>query len=394
MMEIRFRLAMTADVHLGTAFASLPRETAELMRNRQEEALREICQYCSAHQVDYLFIAGDLFDRLQIEKTLLRRTQQSFTLCPETTVMIVPGNHDPYLPSSYWDDENWPENVLICKVNPSAVWEFPEHRLRVYPAAFLSQSAHQGILDRLEPAVNPNWINFLLIHGDIVPLGQSSRYNPIPREWLQESKLDLAILGHVHQTSELIKERGGVNRIYPGCPLGRGFDECGEKGFYAGECIWRQGGKPDLRLHFIPLRYGAFYRLYIKCGAESPESQDDLAEIILSQMKRACPDGGDSLNRGLFDLILSGSCSIVPDPGYLKAKLEPECAWLQLTDRTSRPLDLQALASENTFKAYLSREILKLKEDPQMEGRDELIMSAVALLFQGLEGEIPLHEIY
>lgn len=393
-METRFRLAITADLHLGSAFTSLPGGVAEQMRKRQEEALREICQYCSAHRVPYLFIAGDLFDRLQIEQTLLRRTQQSFSLCPETTVLIVPGNHDPYLPASFWDDAGWPENVLICKQNPAAVWEFPRHRLRVYPAAFLSQSAHQSILDSLEPAIDSSWINYLLIHGDLLPLGQSSRYNPIPREWLQESGLDLAILGHIHQTSDLIQERGGVWRIYPGCPLGRGFDECGEKGFYAGECVQREGSRPEFNLHFIPVRSGAFYRLFIRFPAEFPETQEELAGEILNQMKRACPDGGDSLERGLFDLILCGNCSLIPDLGYLKTLLAPQCTWLQLRDRTVRPFDLRAMATENTFQAYISREVLKNLEDPEMEGREELILSAASMLFQGLEGEIPLHEIY
>ena len=60
-----------------------------------------------------------------------------------------------------------------------------------------------------------------------------ARYDPIRKEEIAASGLAYLALGHIHKRTEPLTF-GGTVCAWPGCPEGRGFDELGEKGFYAG----------------------------------------------------------------------------------------------------------------------------------------------------------------
>ena len=66
----------------------------------------------------------------------------------------------------------------------------------------------------------------MALHGDALNAG--SPYNAVTREQIAASGLCYLALGHIHEKSGL-QRAGETFYAWPGCPMGRGFDELGQK---------------------------------------------------------------------------------------------------------------------------------------------------------------------
>lgn len=356
----RIKLVLAADMHLATSFAYLDSKKAQIMQDAQEKSLGQLCKYCQQHEIKFLFIAGDLFDTIDIDKALLRRTQQSFALCKSTQVFIVPGNHDPYYEGGFWDDSGWPNNVTIVKELGTCI-EIDSPKIRIYSEPFLSQSAKNSLVNQLEPQIDPSFFNILFIHGDLLPAGQVSYYNPIPIQWLEESGIDLAILGHKHTASELIKLRR-TSYIYPGVLVGRAFDELGKKGFYSGSISKKRDAygrdyHSEINFNFIPLKQVLFQELFIDVNYSSNADyltwQEELLELCrnkINDLKRS-----SAARMICLRIILKGNSEHQPDLNYLHASLSEDIFHLEIIDQSRRNLELEKYLSDHSLKGNVAR---------------------------------------
>ena len=80
-----------ADLHLGSAFASLPPAVAKQRRAELLETATEIVELCNSSQCQLLLLAGDLCETAEAVRGLARL----LAAC-SAEVVIAPGNHDPY----------------------------------------------------------------------------------------------------------------------------------------------------------------------------------------------------------------------------------------------------------------------------------------------------------
>ena len=114
-------------------FASLG--PAEGKADRRRAELREVFQNITAlarkEQVGLLLICGDLYEHGYVRKATINFISEEFQEIPEIKVVIIPGNHDPYLPGSYYRTFEWPDNVHILSGEEAAV-EFEELHVRIY----------------------------------------------------------------------------------------------------------------------------------------------------------------------------------------------------------------------------------------------------------------------
>ena len=381
-------IAVAADFHIGSPFSSLPADMAVRAKALQEQCLREFCQMAGRKNLPYLLIAGDLFDRLDLPLALLRRTQQSFSLCPRTKVLISPGNHDPYFPKGLWDDPHWPKNVHVVRTE-SEVFDFPEHGLRIYSAAFLTQSARLPVLEKLKIPVDREKLNLLLLHGEIVAAGQHSNYNPLPREWLRDSGLDLALVGHIHQTSGLVRESEGFYTLIPGCPMGRGFDECGEKGTYLLRLRKNLQFKQSVlkvEASFIPFTAARFQRLHLDISSFDCESQEELAFILRQSILEKARISGEERHSCLLEVELCGISRLRPDVDFLERQLRDEFMLLRLEDKSFPAFSLMKTSEDSRFSSFLSREYQRLESSGEVDR--EILQRCQRLLLSSLQGEL------
>lgn len=348
------RLLHGADFHLDAAFAALPPELAVRRRSEQRQALEQLPVL--AGDCDLMLLAGDLFDSARIYRDTLEALHRCFTAFPGQ-VLIAPGNHDWLAAGSPYESERWPENVHIFRSPEIERICLPG--CDVYGAAFTGPEA--PALLRGFRVEDPDRINLMVLHGD--PLNPNSAYDPITPRDIAASGLDYLALGHVHAAGT--RREGRTLCAWPGCLMGRGFDECGPKGVLRAEV-----SKEACEITFLPVPGRQYEILSVEAG------DDPLAAI-----RAALPA---DTRRDCYRVLLTGEAVPFSLSG-LQAALEGEFFSLELQDRTLPRRELWDACGEDTLRGhFLSR--LKAQYDAADEDRRRTIAQAARLGLDLLDG--------
>lgn len=329
------KLLHAADLHLDSKFAGLPPEQAAIKREQQRELLDRLSAQCRARGCQILLLSGDLFDGDRV----YRETVEALTKALETCgaeVFIAPGNHDYVCPGSPYLTEVWPQNVHIFTAAQITSVTLPELNCRIYGAGFHSEQS-EAMLEGF-CAEQDGLYQIMVLHGEA--LAPFSVYNPITAAQIAASGLDYLALGHVHKGGST--KQGKTLCAWPGCTMGRGFDETGEHG--ALEVTVSESG---CRTSFVPLCAGKYEVLSVKVG------EDPLTAI---QLKLPADTAKD-----VYRIVLKGESAGV-DLSALQTALSPRFFGLELQDKTVPPVDLWAAAGEETLKGAFLR-LLKAKYD-------------------------------
>ena len=109
------RFIHIADMHFDAPFANLSKQegVGDKRRLEQREIFSKIIEYIKSEEIPYLFISGDLYEHQYVRKTTIEYINNLFKRIPETKIFISPGNHDPNLKNSYYNEFEWSENVYI-----------------------------------------------------------------------------------------------------------------------------------------------------------------------------------------------------------------------------------------------------------------------------------------
>ena len=81
-----------ADLHLDTPFTSLSEKgnLGKIRRLEQRNALKKVIEYCKENEVDYLFIAGDLYEQNYVKKTSIDYITNLFKEIENPKIFIAP----------------------------------------------------------------------------------------------------------------------------------------------------------------------------------------------------------------------------------------------------------------------------------------------------------------
>ena len=179
-------------------------------------------------------------------------------------------------------------------------------------------------------------------------MNPNSLYNAVTKEQIAVSGLRYLALGHIHQASGLLYE-GCTAYAWPGCAMGRGFDELGEKGAYLVTLT-----ESDCSLEFLPLGGRSYEILRVPAGGDPAAALD-----------AALP--ADAA-RDIYRVILTGEAAR-PDLNALYAQFAPRFFSLTLRDETTPKRDLWAGAGEDTLRGLA---LGKLKADYDNAPDDDL----------------------
>ena len=233
------KILHTADWHIDAPL----RNFTDLQRRELRSSLLElpgrIADLCIREGCDLVLLAGDVFDgpySREGYEAVYRALERM-----EVPVFITPGNHDPYRELSPWVREPWSENVYIFRRPEITSFSIRELDCRIYGAAYTGPEC-PGLLEDFRAQCDERHA-LLLLHAD--PTNADSPYCPVTAAQLREAGVDYAALGHIHATGKF--EAGAGLCVWPGCPLGRGFDEIGTKGV----CIAELDEAVSLR--FVPI---------------------------------------------------------------------------------------------------------------------------------------------
>ena len=215
------KILHSADWHLDSPFASFPEPERQFLRQEQKKIPGRIAELCRREKCDLVLLAGDIFDGTPTGDTV-RSVKRALEECA-VPVLIAPGNHDYLAPGSPWQ-EKWPENVYIFRQPGAVVLE--DLNCRVYGAGYDSMDC-PPLLEGFH-AEGEEQYAVMVLHGD--PLVRNSPCCPISASQVRESGLQYLALGHIHKAGSF--HAGDTLCGWPGCPMGRGWEETGEKGVY------------------------------------------------------------------------------------------------------------------------------------------------------------------
>lgn len=372
-----------ADLHLGAELSSL----GNLARERRQELLStfiNITSICRNEKVDFLLIAGDLFEGSNIDINTVRTVKSSLASIPDTIVAISPGNHDYMAIDSPYADSDWSENVHIFKSDKEKI-DFEEKGVCLWGAAFRSTYVTQPILESIH-ANDKNRINICVMHGDLVSNYQLSNYNPVSPLHIRYTGMDYIALGHIHKSSGVMNV-GTTWYAYPGCPEGMGFDELDDKGILIGN-VYK--GSVDLQFRSICARKN----IELKIDITSAKSDVEVADIVRYDMMRTY---GESYRDNLYKVILEGALEedYTPDITAVAARLKGEAYYLKVRDNTHVQVDLEGLSRETSLKGIFVR--MMLEKIAGYEAKDnaekaEKYRKAMYIGIKAFENEVPLND--
>ena len=348
-----------ADFHLDSAFAALPPEKAAERRRGQRELPGRLAEAVRTWGAELVLLAGDLFDGRPYPETV--EAVKAALAEMAVPVFLTPGNHDFYGPDSPYAGD-WPGNVHIFRSARMESVPLPKLGVTVHGAAFLGPTQEEGLL-RGFTAAEDGMVHLGVLHGE---LGEASVYDPVSREDIAASGLAYLALGHVHKRTEPLRF-GDTTAAWPGCPEGRGFDELGEKGFYAGVL---QDGQVTLR--FVPLGKRRYWVLPVDVTGR------DAAEAVEAALSAGAE--GD-----LCRVLLRGESSGA-DLDALRRRFSGRRAYLEIRDETTLPQDLWRRAEEDSLRGLFLRRLRGQLETAETEAERETIRQAARFGLAALEG--------
>lgn len=250
------RLLHTADLHLGLKFTrgGYAPALSEGLAARRLECLRELVALAEERSCGLIVVAGDLFDTPRVPKGLVREAAAALGRF-EGVVTVLPGNHD----YAQEDDPLWP-------VFADALGERHHVLRRETPCDLRGQGIplvlFPGVCGSRHSKTNAvGWVGEALAaldlppeircvgvaHGSLEGLSPDfgGDYFPMTRRELEESGMDVWLLGHTHVRFPDRERFEGERVLFPATPEPDGFDcrhgghawivEIGEDGTVAGE---------------------------------------------------------------------------------------------------------------------------------------------------------------
>lgn len=349
------KILHSADWHLDSPFAGFDPEQREFLKKAQRRIPGIVAQLCRREACDLVLLAGDLFDG-RISRETLDELKRELKRCA-VPVLIAPGNHDFCDSSSPWLTEKWPENVYIFTGDLEAV-PFPALDCRIYGAAFRSMDCPPLLAGFRAEGTERYQIG--LFHGD--PTRTDSPYNPVTAAQTRDSGLTYLALGHVHKVGAF---RAGKTLCgWPGCPMGRGWDETGEKNI----CIVTLEGD-DAQIQAIRMDLPRFIRMDVNAtgGAEAA-------------LEKALPGRG---NKDFYQISLTGT-----GDEEITALRERFSAFpnLELLDKREAPMELWEDTGRDTLEGIYFRMLHERMEASATEGdRYRLAAEISRRLLEGRE---------
>ncbi len=356
------RILHAADFHMDSPFQGLSAEQAVLRRREQRDLLRRLCAMAEENGAELMLLAGDLLDSVNAY------AETASTLCSalgrlSIPVFIAPGNHDYYTSRSPYARLQLPENVHIFRSPRLECVPLPELGVRVWGAGY-SDSACPPLLRGFTVPDRGDELELLVLHGEVT--GGESPYCPMTEEELERSGFDYAALGHIHSCSGL-RQAGSCFYAWPGCPEGRGFDECGEKGVLLVDLE-----EDHCRARFLPLGGRRYEQLRVEAGEDLPER---VAALL--------PEGTE---RDIYRIVLTGECPAPPDLPALRSALEKRFFALSLRDETTPGRDVWERMGEATLHGLFLRRMRERYDSAADEAGRRTVLMAVRAGLAALEG--------
>lgn len=350
------KILHSADLHLDTPFTGRSDAQVDYLRRKLLKVPGMLADLCRREQCDMMLLSGDLFDGPCTAESLhaLRSALEEAAV----PVLISPGNHDFCSPDSPYLTATWPKNVHIFTNPVMESVSLPDLNCRIYGAGYRTMDCDP--LLKYFRAEGPERYHIGVLHGD--PTQISSPYCPVTTLQTKASGLHYLALGHIHKSGSF--RAGNTLCAWPGCPMGRGFDELGVKGALIVTV------DDTVETKFVPLDTPRFFDLVTTAGVDAQTS-----------IRSLLPPVG---NKDFYRITLTGESSQLRMPSLMAAFSHfPN---LELRDRTVPEKDLWSSADEDSLEGVYFR-LLQEAMDGADEETQQTLQLAARISRQILDGQ-------
>ena len=329
------KLIHCADLHLDS-----PMEThmsAQQASDRNTELIRSfvrLTEYAEENEVRVVLIAGDLFDGDRVRTLTVDEILGAMERTPDVDYLYLAGNHDEA--AQAFSDRALPRNLRRFTRQWST---FVYDGVAVSGIELCAENA-QTLYEQV-PHVE-GCTNLVMLHGQI---GASSTPEQIDLNRLKGKGIDYLALGHIHSYSVQPLDGRGIC-CYAGCLEGRGFDECGEKGFVL---LTVESGR--LRHEFVPFACRTLHRLPVDITGLTKSSQ---VGQRMREAARAIPQ------RDMVEFLLTGHSDPAANIAvpYLQSLMKDSFCFVKVKNESRMAIDPAAYQNDVSLKGEFIRLVL------------------------------------
>ncbi len=212
-----------ADIHLDSKMeTNLSNQKAKERKKEILNTFEKMVAYANENKVDAIIIAGDMFDTSRITNFTKSRVINTISKNKNIEFYYLSGNHDE---SNFISlIEEMPSNLKVF----GKTWTSFDLKNVTITGTILTESNNSTIYDTLN--LDAEKLNIVVLHGQISKYNSKEKAEIVNLTKLKNKNIDYLALGHIHNFVQDKIDKRGVY-CYSGCLEGRGFDECGEKGF-------------------------------------------------------------------------------------------------------------------------------------------------------------------
>lgn len=345
-----------SDLHLDSKMeTNLPASKVKERSGELRATFARLVNFAKENDVQAVLLAGDLFDSRRVSRRTADFVAETVASAPEVDFFYLRGNHDEAVEA----DRQWPEN-----------WKTFDSHWTTYRYDGLTISGVEPEQDGWthfweELTLSAEDCNIVMLHGqESVQPGQE--LIPIPK--LRGRHIHYLALGHIHSfRQEKLDDEGTY--CYCGCLEGRGFDECGPRGF-----VLLQAENGRISSEFVPFASRTL--------EEVPVDITDLTTV--NQLRQAMEQASAAVSsRSLVKFVLLGTYTpqTQKDFDFLTKIFEDRFYFVKIKDESRFKIEKETYEHDASLKGEFVR--LVMASDKSEEEKARIICAGL----QALSGE-------
>ena len=314
--------------------------------------VRRIAEQAASRQVDFMIVAGDMFEDHNVDDLLVREVTDVLNSLDPMPVFIIPGNHDFWRPGGIWEGQGWHRAGSHVRLLVR------EEEVKVGENTFLYPCPLRQKRSSIDPTMwipsrreGDDSIRIGIAHGSLATLSGQISF-PIDAGRAERAGLDYLALGDWHGT----KVAGRC--AYPGTPEQTNFGEENTGNVLIVEL--RAGSTPRIEA------VGVGETKWLEFSADVREWTD--MEHLERQL-RAATAGARCLLR-VRTRVLSGDAELLKRLKALRRTVEEETLFLDWPDESLRVLDIDGQAVPSGLLAEVDGLLASMKNGSETASAD------------------------
>ena len=348
-----------SDLHLDSKMeTNLNKEKAKERKNEILLTFEKMVDFAKKNGVKVIIIAGDMFDKKNISVKAKKIVKNQIILNPEIDFLYLKGNHDEI--NFIEEEEEIPSNLKLFNEKEWVTYKYGDI---VITGIEIGKQNNYNIYNSL--ILEKNDINIVVMHGQESQNDVKDKTEIINLKELKNKNIDYLALGHIHTFKQEKLDNRGIY-CYSGCLEGRGFDECGEKGFVLLDIEDKQ-----IKTQFIPIAKRTLHEINIDITGVT-ENYD---------IEQKIEEGTNKISKDdLIKIVLKGKveAGTTRDIDYLKKKYEDRFYCIKIYDETTLNIDYMKHQNDASLKGEFIR--LVLEQDLTDEEKGKIINTGIKAL--------------